>query len=95
MDEAVAEQKTALDKALVEHKTTLDKALVEQKTALDKALVEQKSFAEKAANAASWANAEVRILLGLWVDGFLYLVSSPQRAIAVLRAYVGPQHAPP
>ena len=99
MEKAVAEQKTALDKVLAEQKTASDKVAVEQKTALDKALAEQMSFAEKsaiaAANAAFGANAEVRILLGLWVAGYFFLLSNPQRAIAMLRAYMGPQHAPP
>lgn len=102
-DKAVAEQKTALDKAVVEQKNASDKVAVEQKTALDKALAKQMSFAKKsanaaalaAANAASWANVEVRILLGLGVAGFFFLLSNPQRAIAMLRLYMGPQHAPP
>ena len=65
LERAAAEQKSFTEKAVAEQKTASDEAVAEQKTTLDKALVEQKSCAEKAANAASWANAEVRILLWL------------------------------
>jgi hypothetical protein len=90
-----AEQKSSMDKAVA----ALERAVAEQKSFAEKAVEEQKTASKEAAtaaaSAASWANAEVRVLLGLGAAGFLFLVASPQRAIAMLRAYMGPQHAPP
>ena len=90
-----AEQKASMDKAVV----TLEKAVVEQKNFAEKAVAEQKSIAEKAVTAALMANNEIKMILGFALtflfSGFAFFVFTPQRAVAMLRAYIGLQHAPP
>ena len=95
MDKAVV----TLEKAVVEQKNFAEKAVAEQKNFAEKAVAEQKSIAEKAVTAALMANNEIKMILGFALtflfSGFAFFVFTPQRAVAMLRAYIGLQHAPP
>jgi hypothetical protein len=90
-----AEQKASMDKAVA----TLEKAVAEQRYLTEKAAAEQRYLTEKSATAASVSNGEVKMLLGIAISvlfaGFAFIILTPQRAIAMLRAYIGLQHAPP
>ena len=110
LDKAVAEQKVTLDKALVEQKYAAEKAIAEQKSAVDRALADQKSAGEKVVAkqkvtldkalveqkyAADNANVASAMQFAALFAVLAFLFFNPQRAIAMLRAYIGPQHAPP
>ena len=81
-----------LQDAMTEHRTFTEKAAAEQKSAAEKAVAEQRYIALS-------ATAEMRIYLLLAVPacfGLAYFLAFyPQRAVAILRAYIGPQQPPP
>ena len=93
MEKAAAEQKSAAEKAVAEQKSALEKAVAEQKSAAEKAVAEQRYIALS-------ATAEIlRIYLLFAIPacfGLAYFLAFyPQRAVAILRAYIGPQQPPP
>jgi hypothetical protein len=100
---AAAEQKSAAATAAAEQKAAAATAAAEQKAALVMAVVEQQNTAGKIAaeqkTATTMATLETRVYLGILCAWLLaasaFLFYSPLRAVAMLRAYIGPQHAPP
>ena len=99
---AAAEQKSAAATAAAVQKASLDMALAVQRATAEKVAAEQQTAAEKVAEeqktASSMATFEMRLYIGVMATLLLtaggFVVFNPQRAMAMLRAYIGPQHVP-
>ena len=99
---AAAVQKASLDMALAVQRATAEKVAAEQQTAAEKVAAEQQTAAEKVAEeqktASSMATFEMRLYTGVMATLLLtaggLVVYNPQCALAMLRAYIGPQHLP-
>ena len=88
---ASVEQRAAADRAFAEQKVVADKAFAEQKVAVDKAFVEQKSSID---GLKSYTNFFIGISLTTTVVFFGLALRHPQRAIQILKAYIGVAHDP-
>ena len=92
---AIAKQGSAAEKAAAELKSSTEKAAAELKSSTEKTAAELQSSTEKAAaelkSSTAYVLLELRVYQGILLVLAIFAFFSPQRAMAMLRAYNGPQ----